>query len=245
MKSRFVSGIAAGLLVGGAALAALLVLAQQPFGNGRFEFGTVKSFAGVLESFDEHLLLLSLNPPRRPVVYPGKHGSSESAREFLTHYVEFKGTLIERDGQSMIEAVPDSFLAPTQPVTKAPGPPSLWPPQYFTDQQSSPTPRPVAVRESVSLIGEVVDSKCYLGVMNPGSGKVHRDCAARCISGGIPPAFLVKDRAGRSRILYLVNDPFDLREAVLEFVGEPIRITGHFAGSQSFWSDPRTWKHPE
>ena len=27
----------------------------------------------------------------------------------------------------------------------------------------------------VTLAGEIVDSKCYLGVMNPGNGKVHRD----------------------------------------------------------------------
>jgi hypothetical protein len=29
----------------------------------------------------------------------------------------------------------------------------------------------------MTLTGEIVDSKCYLGVMNPGQGKVHRDCA--------------------------------------------------------------------
>jgi len=36
------------------------------------------------------------------------------------------------------------------------------------------------------LVGEIVDSKCYFGNMNPGNGKVHRDCAVRCMSGGIP-----------------------------------------------------------
>ena len=43
--------------------------------------------------------------------------------------------------------------------------------------------------DTFTLIGEIVDSKRYLGVMNPGNGKVHRDCAVRCLSGGIPPIF--------------------------------------------------------
>jgi hypothetical protein len=43
-----------------------------------------------------------------------------------------------------------------------------------------------------TLIGEIVDSKCYLGVMNPGALIPHRACAIRCISGGIPPVLLVR-----------------------------------------------------
>ena len=33
------------------------------------------------------------------------------------------------------------------------------------------------------LRGEITDPKCLLGVMNPGQGKPHRDCAVRCIAG--------------------------------------------------------------
>jgi hypothetical protein len=73
----------------------------------------------------------------------------------------------------------------------------------------------------VTLAGEIVDSKCYLGVMNPGNGKVHRDCAARCISGGIPAAFVVKDAAGVSKTLVLSN-----AGRLLEFVAEPVEISG-------------------
>ncbi|MBL8234879.1 MAG: hypothetical protein JNL98_40640, partial [Bryobacterales bacterium] len=49
--------------------------------------------------------------------------------------------------------------------------------------------RPVgAPREQ--LEGEIVDTKCYLGVMNPGAGKTHRACAARCLHGGVPAALV-------------------------------------------------------
>jgi len=39
------------------------------------------------------------------------------------------------------------------------------------------------------LRGEIIDPKCFFGVMKPGSGKTHKSCAARCLSGGIPAVF--------------------------------------------------------
>jgi hypothetical protein len=35
-------------------------------------------------------------------------------------------------------------------------------------------------RGPVELTGEIVDSKCFLGVMVPGSGKTHKECASLC-----------------------------------------------------------------
>jgi hypothetical protein len=74
----------------------------------------------------------------------------------------------------------------------------------------------------VTLTGEIVDSKCYLGVMNPGRTKVHRDCAARCISGGIPPAFVTAD----GFYLLVGGDGRSVRHEVLDWVGETIEVTG-------------------
>ena len=54
--------------------------------------------------------------------------------------------------------------------------------------------------------------KCYLGVINPGNGKVHRDCAVRCLSGGVTPVFATNDFNGRPTILVLT----DLRVAKTE-----------------------------
>ena len=58
---------------------------------------------------------------------------------------------------------------------------------------------------AVELTGEIVDSKCFLGVMVPGSGKTHKECASLCLRGGIPPALFVQDRAGHSSLLLLVG----------------------------------------
>jgi len=79
-----------------------------------------------------------------------------------------------------------------------------------------------------------VDTKCYLGAMNPGESKVHRDCAVRCISGGIPPAFLARDASGEVKILLLVGaDGRALNREVLRYVAEPLELSGHLlrAGS--------------
>jgi hypothetical protein len=50
-----------------------------------------------------------------------------------------------------------------------------------------------------------VDTKCFLGVMHPATGKVHRVCAVRCLSGGAPPALLVRDEQGNSTALLLAD----------------------------------------
>ena len=61
--------------------------------------------------------------------------------------------------------------------------------------------------------------------MNPGNGKVHRDCAARCISGGIPPLFVTLD--GEEQFLMVGADGNAIApDALREFVAEPITITG-------------------
>ena len=79
----------------------------------------------------------------------------------------------------------------------------------------------------VDLRGEIVDSKCYLGVMNPGEGKVHRDCAARCISGGVPAALIAADQTGRRKLLLLTTaDGRSLGRELLPFVAEPVSVRG-------------------
>ena len=56
------------------------------------------------------------------------------------------------------------------------------------------------------LTGELVDTKCWYGVMRPATGKVHRACAVRCLSGGIPPGILVRDGEGNAVVVLLTGD---------------------------------------
>jgi hypothetical protein len=127
--------------------------------------------------------------------------------------VTLRGSLIERGPDRMLEVVTGSVKETGAAAAKGAQTPDLGP---------------------VKLTGEIVDSKCYLGVMNPGEGKVHRDCAARCISGGIPPAFIVRDGSGDVRTVLLAGmDGRAVNRDVLPFVGEPVEITGELLRSGS------------
>ncbi len=78
-----------------------------------------------------------------------------------------------------------------------------------------------------TLAGEIVDSKCFLGVMNPGQLTPHRACAIRCISGGVPPVLLVRQNDGPAICLLLVSaEGKPVNKQVLDRVAEPLEITG-------------------
>ena len=86
--------------------------------------------------------------------------------------------------------------------------------------------------------------------MNPGQGKVHRDCAARCLSGGIPPIFITTDGItadGHEQLLLVGLDGRALgRDALREFIAEPIQIQGELletGSTQLLKIDPRALRH--
>src|SRR5215470_4902405 len=212
--------------------ALVLVVGQMPFGGSTFEYGKLTSFEGIIVTRPFPTLLVA-----RPgqvgqrdkyshylLVAPGKHGADDLAAGFDGRRVRLQGQLIYREGGTMLEIAPSSInvidTAPTiQERTRDLG--------------------------SVTLAGEIVDSKCYLGVMNPEQGKVHRDCAARCLSGGIPPIFVTA--AGRRQFLLVGPDGRALgRDALREFIAEPIQIQGELLESgstQLLKVDPGTFRH--
>ena len=203
---RIVARIAAGILVAGLIAGGLLILGQPPFATSKFEYGTYRDYAGVIEEWPYPILVT--DNASFLLVAPGKHGLSDTVKGLQGKHVQLKGSLIERMPDRMIEVVPESIAVGTSPLLA--------------------TPSRTIDLGPVTLRGEIVDTKCYLGVMNPGEHKVHRDCAVRCISGGVPPAFLAQDASGDARILLLVGeDERALNREVLPFVAEPLEISGN------------------
>ena len=79
----------------------------------------------------------------------------------------------------------------------------------------------------MTLDGEIVDSKCFLGVMNPGERVVHRDCAIRCLSGGVPPMLAYTTKDGRYDLAVLVDSRGRLLHDTLHHLaGQPIAARG-------------------
>jgi hypothetical protein len=78
-----------------------------------------------------------------------------------------------------------------------------------------------------TLTGEIVDSKCFAGVMNPGEGTVHRDCARRCLSGGITPMLVVRDGTGGERLVLLVSaHGRPIGRQLAPIAGVPVTVDG-------------------
>jgi nitrite reductase/ring-hydroxylating ferredoxin subunit len=215
--------IIAGLCAASLCISVLLVLGQQPFAPAVFEFQQYKEFEGVIEEHPVPTLLVRRPGAtgavsamsRYPLVMPGKQGALQSVQGFNGARVNLQGSLIYRTEQTMIELVPNSIRA-------------LAPLLNQRDSQTTPDDD-LGV---FTIVGEVVDTKCYFGVMNPGNGKVHKDCAVRCISGGIPPALLVRTLDVNPIILLLVGtNGRPLNREILDKIGEPVEIHGRVVRS--------------
>jgi hypothetical protein len=86
--------------------------------------------------------------------------------------------------------------------------------------------------------------------MNPGSGKVHRDCAARCLSGGIPPIFITTSGDtpdGREQFVLVGADASALvPDSLRDFIAEPITFRAELlqrGGLRFLQIDPNTLRH--
>jgi hypothetical protein len=213
--SRLLRCVAVALLLTTAVVATLLVVSQQRFSPSAFEWQRVRVFEGIIEQNPYPTLLMKrpgITVPgqeysRYLLVGAGKHGASQEIAGNLGQLVKLRGKLIYRSGETVIEVMPSGVTS------------------LSTSSVQATSPRNLG---TVTLRGEIVDTKCYVGVMNPGQGKVHRDCAVRCISGGIPPALLSADEHGSSRLYLLTTGgggPIQ-PSSILAKVGEPVRVKG-------------------
>lgn len=200
--ARFVRravGIAGGALI----LAAIMLAAGLPyFGTGRFEFGRAREFTGRLHC-EFGVARLIGEEVDYVLVGQGKHGVPPELCGSGSR-VEVRGSLIEREGKKLIE------------VARVSG----------GGTEIAPAPTRQALGR-FTLRGEIVDSKCYFGVMNPAEGRLHRACAELCLRGGVPAVFVVRDRAGQ--VLHLLLSGENEREEIarlLPWVGRTIELEG-------------------
>ena len=88
-------------------------------------------------------------------------------------------------------------------------------------------PLPQGAAEPATLTGEIVDTKCYAGAMNPGEGKAHEGCGSFCLYGGIPALFVTRAADGSAR-WYLMASPDGgpVGDAARALVGRSVQLTG-------------------
>jgi hypothetical protein len=231
--ARFVTRIVIGLACGVLTWAATVAAGHVALEGGTFEFGHPQRFAGTLVEHPYPALQLdadSREATRLLLVAPGKHGADALVHGLGGRHVTLTGTRIRRGMHTMIEVEPASLVV----------------------GEASESPVPAAIERAetssarlVNVRGEIVDSKCFLGVMVPGLGKTHKDCASLCLRGGIPPALYVEDRAGESAVMLLTGASGESISAqALEIAGEAIDMTGKLQ-RQGGWlvlrTDPASW----
>jgi len=221
--SGFVKRIILGIFILLVAAGALLAYYQRKFSSGIFEFGSNKEYNGIYTNIPVPSIKIinqkdatgNLINTNLVLVGFGKHGAESAIEEFekRNHYsltgmqVKFKGDLIFGKGKFLLS------LSDENPVAG-----------FSESNQSADKMIPDG---DISIQGEIIDPKCYFGVMKPGRGKVHRECAIRCISGGIPPVFRThKSEGGFEYFLIKGKNGEAINDQVLPFVADHISITG-------------------
>ncbi len=200
----------------------LLVYSQGEFSTSNFEYGEYKNVEGYL--FKEpvpHIKVPLLDTTGKTeynsilLVGFGKMGAGNTLKGFENQlgnldgkFIRITGQKIHGQGKALLQieenAMPEILKSPVKGIVSG-----------------------IDETGGASMRGEIVDPKCYFGVMRPGEGKPHMSCAIRCISGGIPPVFFsVEDQE-----YYLVLDENlqPANQSVTGLVGYELSLAGRTA----------------
>lgn len=207
--ARFVAVAAPALVLAMALVAGLVAALQRDPGSGVWDFGRQIEVTGVA-FMEPYPMVLSESGEAWLVVEAGKFRAAERLGGFDGAGVLVRGFRLEREGRRMIELLPAGS-----------GDEAIESADAAAGEAMRAEPR------AVTVVGEIVDGKCFVGAMKPGDGKGHKACAILCIRGGLP-ALVAGDVPGSGGIFPLlrVGGTTALPERVLGMVAEPVRIEG-------------------
>jgi hypothetical protein len=215
--------IALAVIVPGVAV--LLAFSQKKFSTSNFEFGQLTEVKGIY--LQEPVPVLKVISKKDvfgnstyitiPLVGYGKFGAegaiAEIEKEKNTRLdnklVTLKGTLLYSDGKTLLQ-----IDANDKPLVR-----------YDSIEAAQSYLPKITDMGTVSIKGEVLDPKCYFGVMKPAHGKPHRDCAIRCLLGGISPVFRARNEAGQSNYYLILGEHGEKINAQLQdYVADPVAL---------------------
>lgn len=211
---RFLLAAIPAMVAGAAGAGYGLARSQGDPGAGAWNAGETTTLRGVLAATPYPMLYVAdaAAPGGVRTVLLVAEGKCTQSLKLLSEAgraVAASGHLIQRGSRWMLE-VPialDRWLEESAPSSIGP-----------------PSPEPLG---RARLSGEIMDSKCFFGVMRPGRGKTHKGCASLCIRGGIPPSFWARRNDGREAVLLMTDAAGGkLMEGILPFVGDPVEAEG-------------------
>ena len=212
----------------------LLASFQKKFSVANFEYGKTIEVKGIYFNTPVPMLKVvngkdiwgNISYTTVPLVGYGKHGAETAILEmetqknvlFTNKELTLKGTLLYSDGKTLLQVSKEEN--PVISIGKD------------ADVSSRSQQKDLGLQR---IKGEIIDPKCYFGVMKPGEGKVHRDCAIRCILGGIPPVLKVMNERGEKNYYFILGPNGEkMNKVVQDFVGEPVEIEAR-AVQQDDW----------
>ena len=195
-------------------LVAAFALAQRTFDPSHYEYGTTRILSGTLRATPFPVLEVDSGSTVQQYLLAGagKFGARGIVAPLDGRRVRVSGQLAYRGNGRLLEIAS---------VTPAGGP--------------TLGPEPLIDLGSFRLEGEIVDSKCYMGVMNPGRGKTHRGCAARCLSGGMTPLFAARNFNGVPIELVVMNEQMSPFPPLGRIAGRPLALTGRVLRRGDLW----------
>ena len=204
-------------LAGGAAY--VLAGAQQQPGNGSWNPDDERDWAGVLvrEPYPMlRTLALDGTPRTAYLVASDKHGIQSRLRDVAEGPVIVRGSLIARDKNAMIAVADgDGWLRAAEASLSPSDAPKL---TSWAEEDLG----------AVSFAGEILDSKCWFGAMQPGQGKPHKSCASLCIRGGLPAVFCPSGLCGSGASIPLLTTADGQAHGmeILPLVADPVLVSG-------------------
>lgn len=226
--TKFIRKVVIGLVMFMIIAGIFISRSQKKFSTAVFEYGNTVELQGLYQDFPvPSIRLASMNDitgkrtyTTIPLVGYGKHGAEgiiaelekKQGDKFSNKELTLRGTLIYHDGKSLLQI--DQNDSPFIKLNPAP---------YNKYSQVT-----LQTKGKQTFCGEIVDPKCFFGVMKPGLGKPHRDCAIRCLAGGIPPVFVSQDETG-NKTYYLLRsaDGKKIDPSVLqEIIADPVSFSG-------------------
>lgn len=205
-------------------IAGILVLNQRGFIPSKYEIARLRTLEGILITDPIPCLKIPLGKDlqglphfqRILLIGMGKKSATPAlealaqkiGKSLMGKGIRLKGKLIYYDGVVAFELGPEKELF-----------------QGFSELKDVAL-RPVQLGKA-TLRGEILDPKCYLGVMRPGEGKPHRSCAIRCLAGGIPAFFKAKTSNGDQQYCFVLDqDGQPINDKLAPYVADEVQICG-------------------
>ena len=208
----------------------IVVTNQQKFSTGIFERNKLTELEGVLmlQPFPAIKTLygkdLYGNPVVKtiPLVNYGKFGAEPVINSVVANntsdlnklWIKVRGKLIYNKGITILElSEKDKSVLEVKTASK--------------NQLDGIATSKIKDHGGSTFYGQIVDPKCYFGVMKPGEGKPHSDCAIRCIAGGIQPMLMIRNEKGQETFFILRDTSgMPVNSRVLSYVGMPVEVSG-------------------